>query len=245
MLRTHAGWLVQVAAVCACACGATNGSALGASSTDAGSTGVTGSPTEGGDPDGATCSDLSKAAVTAIGKAIASASANVACAGDSDCSVGPNGSDCSPACSGPITTTAGAAAIQSTIDEVNATTCATFKKDGCPPPGAFPCASGPMGVACVQGGVRKLSAGRLGVLRVRPAAGRERLLDAAFVRCGHHLLALDGHARRTRRRRRPAGDARSDTLDVGLRHGRRDHAEHVIPPKRDDRLYVRFVARRA
>jgi hypothetical protein len=152
MLRTHAGWLVQVGAFCACACGATNGSALDASSMDAGSTGATGSSTEGGgDPEAATCADLSSAAKTAIGKAIASASASVGCASDSDCALGPNGSDCSSACSGPITTTAGAAAIQSTIDEVNRTTCATFKGDGCPPPVVFPCASGPLGIACVHG----------------------------------------------------------------------------------------------
>jgi len=151
MLRAETPLLLLVTAFGACSDGQT------VAVPDSGSAVVM--PTSGGDarvgldaaPDGADCSDLQNAAARAVAAAITSASGNVACANDSDCTVGPAGSDCSAACSGPITTHAGAAAIQSTIDQVNATTCATSKKEGCPPPIEPPCTPGPLGVACVQG----------------------------------------------------------------------------------------------
>ncbi len=151
MPRAETPLLLLITAFGACSEGQT------AAVSDSGSTTVvTHTPGDAGvgldaAPDGADCSDLQNAAASAVAAAITSASANLACASDSDCTVGPAGSDCSAACSGPITTQAGAAAIQSTIDQVNATTCAASKKEGCPPPIEPPCVSGPLGVACVQG----------------------------------------------------------------------------------------------
>jgi hypothetical protein len=143
MLRIHAGGLIRIAALATCACGATAGSSPDAGSADARSTVVVG--------DAASCAALSNAAVNALAPTFESASTDLACSIDSDCTVGPAGSDCSFACNGPITTLAGAASIQSAIEHVNATICATFKDESCPHPGPAPCPSGPLGVACVQG----------------------------------------------------------------------------------------------
>jgi hypothetical protein len=146
MLRTGVPLLLLVAAS-GCSDGQT-----GTSTSDSGSKVVTGASGDAGaDPDAGSCSALTSAAQNALVPAYTSAAATLACATDSDCIVGPAGTDCTAACSGPITTQAGASALQAAIDQVNATTCATYKSDGCPRPGALPCASGPMGVACVQG----------------------------------------------------------------------------------------------
>jgi hypothetical protein len=145
MLRTGIPLLLLVAAS-ACSDGQT-----GATS-DSGSKVVSGaSGDSGATPDAGACSGLMNAAQNALVPAYTLAAATRACATDSDCVVGPAGTDCTPACSGPITTQAGASALQAAIDQVNATTCVTFKKDACPAPGFPPCASGPMGLACVQG----------------------------------------------------------------------------------------------
>ncbi len=150
MLRAETPLLLLLTAFGACSEGQTG------AVPDSGSTVVT--PTSGdagggldAAPEGPDCSGLQNAAARAVAVAITSASDNLACANDSDCAVGPAGSDCSAACNGPITTQVGAAAVQSTIDHVNATTCAASKKEGCPPPIEPPCAPGPLGIACVQG----------------------------------------------------------------------------------------------
>jgi hypothetical protein len=143
MLRTHARGLLRIAAFAPCACGATAGSSPDAGSADARSVVVVG--------DAASCAALSDAAVNALAPTFESASTNLACAIDSDCTVAPAGSDCTGACNGPITTLAGAASIQSAIEHVNATICATFKDENCSPPAGGACPSGSLGVACVQG----------------------------------------------------------------------------------------------
>jgi len=143
MLRIHAGGFIRIAALATCACGATAGSSPDAGSTDARSTVVVG--------DAASCAALTDAAVNALAPIVESASTNLACAIDSDCTVAPAGSDCTGACNGPVTTLAGAASIQSAIDHVNATICATFKDESCFLPAGGVCPSGPLGVACVQG----------------------------------------------------------------------------------------------
>jgi hypothetical protein len=108
MLRIHARWLVQMAAFGTFACGGTtNGSTPDAGSADAPSTVVMGASAEAGSgstPDAAACAALSSTAASAVVAAIKSASADLACASDSDCTTGPAGSDCTAACSGPITT---------------------------------------------------------------------------------------------------------------------------------------------
>ncbi len=130
-----------------------------ASATDAGSvgnvteTGSTGNATTAvGDLDAAsTCAELSNEARSAIAAATAAATADLRCESDSDCTVGAASSDCTFACSGPVTTSAGASAIQAAIDHANSTACSDFKRDGCPPPLPPPCPSGPMGAACLNG----------------------------------------------------------------------------------------------
>ena len=147
MLRTGTPLLLLVTASAACSSGQTD-----ASTPDAGSTLVMHTSNDAAaEFDASACSALSAAAQKALVAQYTSAAATLACTTDYDCVVGPAGTDCSPACSGPITSQAGAAALQSAIDQVNATTCATFKQDGCPAPGFPPCAVGPLGVACVQG----------------------------------------------------------------------------------------------
>ncbi len=131
-----------------------------ASPTDAGSvgtlteTGSTGNATTTavGDLDAAsTCAELSNDARSDIAAATAAAMADLRCASDSDCTVGAASTDCTSACSGPVTTSTGASAIQAAIDHANSTACSVYKRDGCPPPLGLPCPSGPLGVACLNG----------------------------------------------------------------------------------------------
>jgi hypothetical protein len=99
----------------------------------------------------ATCAELSNEAESAVSTAIMAATGNLACTTDSDCAIGPSGTDCTISCGGPIILASGAPALQAAIDKANATACAAFKRNGCTPPFPPPCPSGPRGAACVSG----------------------------------------------------------------------------------------------
>jgi hypothetical protein len=97
------------------------------------------------------CATLTNDAESAIAEATAAATSHLACSTDADCAVGAFSSSCSFGCSPPITTRAGATALQETIERLNATTCATFAEKVCPPPAQPACDSFVPTAACVEG----------------------------------------------------------------------------------------------
>jgi hypothetical protein len=86
-----------------------------------------------------TCAELASTAQNAVVAAENQAQTNLSCGQDSDCVLANNITNCTDGC-GVVLTQAGSAQLQSALAQINATTCATYTAEDCPPPAALPCA---------------------------------------------------------------------------------------------------------